>query len=93
MAFRSPLPTTPGVPPNDRRDVRAGRASLSAEERRHIVDTAVEILRDRRRDRLLGVLADRITAGDYPSAREHGLDEVAYAIGEAIAAELAEPER
>ena len=64
---------------------------LSPEEREYIVETAVELLRHRSPDRVLGILAERLERDDYPNELERELDEVAYSIARAIHSELEEP--
>jgi len=63
---------------------------LTPQEREQVLTTALELLRHRRRDRLLQILADRLAAGDYPDERERDLDEIAHALARAVDEQLAE---
>ena len=64
---------------------------LTAPQREHVISTALEILRHPHRERLLGILEDRLAHGDYPDADEQSLDEIAYAVARAVGDELGEP--
>ena len=66
------------------------RMPLTLQEREQVLSTALELLRHKRRDRLLQILADRLAAGDYPDDRERDLDEIAYALARAVDEQLAE---
>ena len=47
-------------------------------------NAAVELLRHRKRKRLLEILRDRLDRGDYPDEHEQSLDEIAYALARAV---------
>lgn len=57
---------------------------LGEEEREYVVRTVVELLRHRKRKRLLEILRDRLDRGDYPDEHEQSLDEIAYALARAV---------
>jgi hypothetical protein len=63
---------------------------LSTEEREYVVQTAVDLLRHRSPERVLGILQQRLSQGDYDSDHERELDEVALSIARAIHRELKE---
>lgn len=65
--------------------------ALETDERAYIVDTAVDILRHRKRRRLLDILGERLRKDDYDDPKERGLDEVAYAVAKAIDDDLESP--
>ena len=66
------------------------RMPLTLQEREQVLSTALELLRHKRRDRVLQILADRLAAGDYPDDQERDLDEIAYALARAVDEHLAE---
>ena len=61
---------------------------LSAADRAYVVNTAVDLLRHRKRDRLLRILGERISHGRYEDAHERDLDEVAWSIAKVVDEEL-----
>ena len=62
--------------------------SLTPEEREVVIETAVQILKHRKRERLAAILAQRIENGDYPCDEERQLDQIALAIARAVEEEL-----
>lgn len=64
--------------------------ALSAEDKEYVLASAVDILRHRKRERLIVILRDRLEAGDYPDERERKLDEIVLALTTAIDEKLCE---
>ena len=64
--------------------------ALSVEDREYVLASAVDILRHRKRDRLLEILRQRLEAGDYLDERERRLDEIVLALATAIDEKLCE---
>jgi len=67
--------------------------SLSPDEREHVIRIAVDVLRHKKRERLLEILRDRLEREDYPDTREQSLDEIAYALARAVDERLDGPDR
>jgi hypothetical protein len=65
--------------------------ALSADQRRYVVETALDLLRHRSSERVLELLAERLERGDYEDGEERDLDEIALAVARAIRDELGEP--
>ncbi|MFW5739331.1 MAG: hypothetical protein ACOC1F_03080 [Myxococcota bacterium] len=61
---------------------------LSVEQREHVLQTTVEILRHPRRDKLLRIVQDRIENDDYPDEGERELDRVIFALARALDEDL-----
>ena len=63
---------------------------LTREQRERVIEKAVDLLRHRRRDRLLAILEERIARGDYPEGQEEerDLDRIARAIARAVDEQL-----
>jgi hypothetical protein len=66
---------------------------LGDDEREQVIRTALDVLRHRRRGRLLEILRERLDRGDYPDDHEASLDEIAHALARAVDGKLREPER
>ncbi len=67
---------------------------LTRDQRERVIQKAVDLLRHRRRDRLLAILEERIARGDYPpdQEEERDLDRVARAIARAVDEQLGRDE-
>jgi hypothetical protein len=63
---------------------------LTRDQRERVIEKAVDILRHRRRDRLLAILEERLARGDYPADQEEerDLDRIAWAIARAVDEQL-----
>jgi hypothetical protein len=66
---------------------------LDNKDREYIVSSAVDILRHRRRDRLLTILEERMSHGDYDELHEEDLDRVVLALVKAVDDELGPTDR
>jgi hypothetical protein len=65
---------------------------LSNDQRRYVIESAVDLLRHHRRGRVLEILEQRIAREDYPQGleEERDLDRIALAIARAVERELGE---
>jgi hypothetical protein len=65
--------------------------ALRPDEREHVISTAVDLLRHKRRDKLMALLEERIDRGDYPpGSSEEKLDRIALTIARTIDEQLTE---
>ena len=64
---------------------------LDEREREAVVRATVDILRHKRRDRLLAILEERLDRGDYDDEAERSLDEIVLALASAIDERLRDP--
>ena len=62
--------------------------ALDSQDRAYVVRQATELLKHEHRDRLFDILAARLARGDYPDDREKRLDEITFAIAQAINEQL-----
>lgn len=65
---------------------------LDREDREYVVSSVVDILRHRKRDKLLEILRERLQMGDYEDGEEQELDQVVLALARAIDEQL-EPQK
>jgi len=63
---------------------------LDAEDREYVISTALDLLRHRKRRRLVQLLGERLARGDYTDPREQDLDRIAHALAEAVDREFGE---
>lgn len=61
---------------------------ISAEDREHVLASAVEILRHPQREKLLRIISDRIQHDAYDDEHERELDRIVFAIARSIGDEL-----
>jgi hypothetical protein len=66
--------------------------SLDPEDREYVVSSAVDILRHRKRERLLQILKDRLAQDDYDDEKERELDQVVLSLALAVDEQLGPPE-
>lgn len=63
--------------------------ALSAAQRARVVDSAVEMLKDRQVERLVQIVEERLAAADYPQGSdEEELDRITLAIVQTIREQL-----
>ena len=67
--------------------------ALTDQQRECVIRSAVQILKHRKRDRLLEILAQRLANDDYEDEAERELDRIAHALACAVKDELAGGER
>lgn len=65
--------------------------SLDPEDREYVVSSAVDILRHRKRERLLQILKDRLAQDDYDDEKERELDRVVLSLALAVDEQLGPP--
>ncbi len=61
---------------------------LDPEDREYVVSSVVDILRHRKREKLLEILRERLEHSDYDDAVEKDLDQVVLALARAIDEQL-----
>jgi len=67
--------------------------ALDPADREYVVSSVVDVLRHRRRDRLLRILKDRLARGDYDSEKERDLDRIVLSLAQAVDEQLETPEQ
>lgn len=62
--------------------------TLDPDEREYVVSSVVDILRHRKRERLLQILRKRLALGDYDAPQEKDLDQAVLALAQSVAERL-----
>ncbi len=62
--------------------------ALSSSDREYVINQAVDLLRHKKRSKLLQILSERLAQGDYPDGKEQDLDEIVRALCAAIGERL-----
>ena len=61
---------------------------IDPKDREYVISSVVDILRHRKRERLVSILEERLSSGDYDDDKERDLDQVVLALAKVVNEQL-----